>query len=360
MPRKVRVVTTCKLDVRKKTMDENREHMLGILDFACTQKPDIVCLPENFVSVGIAGPLSEKAEPVPGPTVDACAKRAREHRTYVVCPLTTVRDGRFFNSAVFIDRDGEVCGIYDKVQPVTSTPDFSKVESGMTPGVEAQTFELDFGTVGCQICFDISYPDTWQQLADRGAELVFWPSAYDGGFPLRAYAYLYNYYVVSSVRTTHLRMIDPLGNVVAENGRGESILSREIDLDYIVCHGDFHAGIYDEMRAKYGPDVTIKRCREEGRWMAESNSDDVPLSQMIEEFGLGSCRDYLGRHLPAFEALRAGHQPEPQVTPYLDREAYEPRKKQKDQQPDQMEIVESFGTVDYDPDYDYKAERKRT
>ncbi|MFO7900324.1 MAG: nitrilase-related carbon-nitrogen hydrolase, partial [Planctomycetota bacterium] len=91
MPRKTRVVTTCMGNVRKGSAEANRERALGILDAACKLGPDIVCLPENFVTVGLEVPLEEKAEPLPGPTTDACAKRAREHRTYVVCPLTNVR-----------------------------------------------------------------------------------------------------------------------------------------------------------------------------------------------------------------------------------------------------------------------------
>lgn len=327
MPRKVKVVTTCMGGVRKKTVDENREHMLGILDLACAQKPDIVCLPENFATVGSDEALAQKAEPIPGPTTDACAKRAREHRTYIVCPLTNERSGKFHNSAVILDRDGQVAGVYDKVQPVTSTADFTEVEHGMTPGDDAPVFELEFGRIGCQICFDVGFPDTWKQLADRRAELVFWPSAYDGGFPLQCYAYLHSYYVVSSVRTTHSRIINPLGEVLDHTSPRMPIASRVIDLDYIVCHGDFHAGMDRRLLQECGPGVTVRRCREEGRFLVESNSDDAPLSKLIEQFGLERVQDYHARHLPAYEAIRAGRTPEPQSPPYLGREPYEETKK---------------------------------
>jgi len=293
-----------------------------VLDRACKLEPDIVCLPENFVTVGLAGRASEKAEPLPGPTTDACARRAREHGTYVVCPLTNRRDGAVYNSAVLLDRRGAICGVYDKVQPVTSRADFTEVERGVTPGAEAPVFELDFGRVGCQICFDLGFPETWQQLADRGAELVFWPSAYDGGFPLRVYAWLHKYYVASSVRSMHARIISPLGEELEHTGRHVSIASRVIDLDYIVCHYDFHGGIPEKLMAAYGPGVTVRSCGEEGHFLVESNSDDVPLAAMVEAFGLESARDYHARHLPAYEALRAGRAPEPQSPPYLDREQW--------------------------------------
>ncbi len=327
MPRKIRVVTTCMGGVRKQSVDENREHMLGVLDLACSERPDIVCLPENFASVGSPLPLADKAEPLPGPTTDACAKRAREHLTYVVCPVTNARDGKFYNSAVILDRRGDICAVYDKVQPVTSTGDFTEVESGMTPGHDAPVFELDFGRVGCQICFDLGFPRTWQQLADGGAELVFWPSAYDGGFPLRVFACLHHYYVVSAVRSTHSRIINPMGEVLEHTGRHLSVASRVIDLDYMVCHYDFHTGVPEDMIAGHGSDVSVRSYGEEGHFIVESNSGEVPLSKLVEDFGLEPAQKYHARHLPAYEALLAGKKPEPQLTPYRDRAPYEKTKK---------------------------------
>jgi len=327
MPRKIRVVTTRMGNVRKHSADQSREYMMGVLDLACWQEPDIVCLPENFATVGLSGALATKAEPLPGPTTDACARRAREHRTYIVCPLTNVRDGRFYNSAVILDRSGEICGVYDKLQPVTSTADFTEVEHGMTPGSEAPVFELDFGRVGCQICFDLGFPRGWQQLADRGAELVFWPSAYDGGFPLRIFAYLHKYYVVSAVRTMHSRIINPLGEELEHTGRHARIASRVIDLDYMVCHYDFHTGIPEEMIETHGTGVTVRSYCEEGHFLVESNSEAVPLAKLIEQFGLEAAQTYHARHLPAYEAILAGRVPEPQAPPYLGREPYERGKK---------------------------------
>ena len=57
------------------------------------------------------------------------------------------------------------------------------------PGTECATVvETDFGRMGLAICYDIGWPDLWAQLAEQGAELVVWPSAYGGGLPLQAYA----------------------------------------------------------------------------------------------------------------------------------------------------------------------------
>lgn len=71
------------------------------------------------------------------------------------------------------------------------------------PGKELPVFDTDFGRIGIQICFDIGWRDGWKELADKGAQLVIWTSAYDGGNLLHTYAAHNMYYVVSSVRTDH-------------------------------------------------------------------------------------------------------------------------------------------------------------
>jgi len=120
------------------------------------------------------------------------------------------------------------------MHPVTTSSDYTVFEGGTAPGGRlsdgaALTFDLDFGRIGIQICFDAGFPETWQALADQGARIVFWPSAYNGGFPLRVYAYLHHYYVVSSVRTDKSRIIDPCGTILAQTDDLASIIYRDIN-----------------------------------------------------------------------------------------------------------------------------------
>ncbi|MCX8183478.1 MAG: carbon-nitrogen hydrolase family protein [Crenarchaeota archaeon] len=131
-------------------------------------------------------------------------RKARAAKCYIICPILTKRRGKIWNSAILIGRNGEIIGIYDKVHPVTSSSDYTVFEGGVSPGKEALAFDLDFGRVGIQICFDIIFPESWRELAEKGVKIVFWPSAYNGGFPLQVYAYLHQYYVVSSVRSENL------------------------------------------------------------------------------------------------------------------------------------------------------------
>ena len=275
---RIRVATVCQNGQYYPTVEQNRDHVLDLLDLALTQKPDIVCLPETFTTVNVDGTAEDLAETVPGPTTNLVAQRAKANGCYIICPIKTAREGRFWNSAIILDRQGQVAGIYDKTQPVTNSVDYTVMENGLTPGGEPPVFDLEFGggriaRIGIQICFDAGFPESWQVLADKGARLIFWPSAYNGGFPLQVYAYLHHVYVVSSVRPDKSRIVDPLGKILAITDQRLNVITQDINLDFCVSHYDFNHSIPEKIMHKYGDRVTIRSDRDSGHFLVEPNDD---------------------------------------------------------------------------------------
>ena len=316
-----RIATVCQGRRFHRTMDENREEVLQLLDLALRQEPDLVCLPETFTTVSVSfEDIAAVAEPVPGPTTDAVAARARARGSYVICPIKNQRDGVFWNSAIVIDREGQIAGIYDKAQPVTSSHDYSVFESGVHPGpADVPVFDLDFGRIGIQICYDAGFPESWQCLADKGARLVFWPSAYNGGFPLQVYAYLHHFYVVSSVRTDSSRIIDPLGQILHRTDERHNVIYRDINLDYCVCHYDFNHSIGDEIMAAFGDRVDVRSDRDSGHFLIEPRDDGVTIAALQERFGFEPTAQYHQRHRAAYAVMRAGREPSSQQAAHGDR-----------------------------------------
>jgi predicted amidohydrolase len=323
MSTRARIATICQARQFYSSVERNREHVLNLLDLALLQGPDLVCLPETFTTVTIPCASSfELAETVPGPTTDAVAVRAREHRCYIICPIVTKREGQCWNSAIVIDREGQILGIYDKVQPVTSSSDYTVFESGITPGSELPVFDLDFGRVGIQICFDAGFPESWAGLAQQGVRMVFWPSAYNGGFPLQVYAYLHHFYVVSSVRTTKSRIIDPCGVILAETDDLVNVIYRDINLDYAVCHYDFNHGIPDRVMAAYPGRVEIRSHRDDAHFLIEPLDDELTVAQLQEELGFEPTSQYHQRHREAYRLIREGQPSSPQKAAHGDRPPY--------------------------------------
>jgi predicted amidohydrolase len=318
-----RIATVCQNGQFYSSADQNRTHVQNLLDLALANKPDLVCLPETFTTVSVPGATQDLAEPVPGPTIDLISQRAKTHHCYIVCPIKTRRDDKLWNSAIIVDRHGDILGIYDKAQPVTTSADYVTMENGITPGpTPPPVFELDFGRVGIQICFDAGFPESWQALADKGARLVLWPSAYNGGFPLQVYAYLHHFYVVSSVRTDSSRIINPLGQIILKTDQRLNVIHGDINLDYCVCHWDFNHGIPDRIMAKYGACVEIRSDRDSGHFMIEPKESTVTVDRLQQEFGFESTAQYHQRHRKVYPILRMGGTPEPQNAAHRDRSQY--------------------------------------
>jgi beta-ureidopropionase len=318
-----RVATVCQNGRFFRTVEENRAWVFELLEQALEASPDIVCLPETFATVGMRE-SPEVVETVPGPTTEAAAAYARRHRCYIVCPLRTKRDGRVYNSAVVLDRDGVVCGIYDKMHPVTVRADYTDFENGVLPGhVEGPpVFDLDFGRVAVQVCFDIGFPETWAALAAKGPRLVFWPSAYNGGYPLQTYAALHRLYVVSSVRTERSVIIDPCGTVLAVTDPRMNVIVRDINLDFAVCHYDFNFGIPDRIQAAYPGRVIIRSHADAGLFLVEPTDPTLTVAQLQEEFGFETTEQYHARHREAYLATYWGEAPPVQSARHGDRPMY--------------------------------------
>ncbi len=116
----------------------------------------------------------------------------------------------------------------------------------------------------------------------RKARMVLWPSAYDGGFPLWAYAYIHHYWVVSSTRAGHSRIIDPCGAVLHQTDSSTSVISRNVNLDYLVYHWDWNGKIADQIRAKYGDRVAVR--------VSEPGCATASSSRWIRRSPRRSCR----------------------------------------------------------------------
>lgn len=292
MPQKATVATISLGSGSGPTVERNLTRVQEALDAASAGGADLICLPETFAQAGCPNELrQETAQRIPGPVFDHLARHARRHRAWIVAGTTErMADGTIQNVAWVLDRQGQLAGRYAKVHPT-----IGEIEQGITPGSTAPVFDTDFGRIGIAICYDIGWPEHWAALAEQGARLIVWPSAYDGGFPLQVYAWSHFATVVSSVWGYHSKVIDVTGRVLTATSRWSRVAIRRVDLEKEVFHIDAQVKKLADLQRQLGSAVTVEGLSEENVFTVESHDDAWPLSRIKQEFGLENFRDYHAR-----------------------------------------------------------------
>jgi predicted amidohydrolase len=273
-----------------KTEQEMADIAIGKIDSVKGYHPDLICLPEIFLETGGDRQNGNWAE-ISQQTVKRLCNKAGELQCYIIASVyesSDVYDGMRYNCALLIDRQGKIIGKYRKQHTVVE----ESLNSHVIPGKECPVFDTDFGRIGMLICFDIGWRDAWKEMADKGAQMVVWLSAYDGGNLLNTYAAHNMYYVVSSVRTDHARVIDLTGRTIAMSSDWNGLCIAAIDLETTLFHIDQQWQKIDEVRAILGDKVTINSYSEENVFTIESNDLDWPMKRICEEFRLVSYKDY--------------------------------------------------------------------
>jgi len=290
--RAVQVATVTQDYLRELPREEMVSETLDRLGAAACCQPDIVCLPELFTD---ADP-----EIVPGPMTERLSQWAKAKSTYVICPIATLDNGQRFNSAVLIGRRGEIVGTYHKMHPTEG-----ELEKGTRPGMDAPVFQTDFGKIGIQICFDVNWREIWASLEQRGAEIVFWPSAYPAHRMLSALAWLNEFYVVSSTMTRGSRIYDITGEVLAQSGMFQPWAQATLYLGKRLFEIDFHMGTIRKVEQKYGRRVLIQWYHDED-WLTLTSVDpDLSTDDIIAEFKMLPLQPYHARCERAIEEARA-------------------------------------------------------
>ncbi len=270
-------------------MSEQRKFTVGLVQMAMEPDPaanlargvarveeaaragaQLVCLPELFRSQYFCQQedpsFFDLAEPVPGPTTEALAGRARALKVVVIAPVFERRaPGVYHNSVAVIDADGRLAGLYRKMHIPDDPAYYEKFY--FTPGdLGFQAFDTRVGRVSALICWDQWYPEGARLAALRGAAVLFYPTAI-GWHPdekaehgaaqrdawrtvQRGHAIANGVYVAAVNRVGHEKprggsgqgiefwggsfLADPFGVVIAEASQDkEEILFGTVDLDRI-------------------------------------------------------------------------------------------------------------------------------
>jgi len=161
--------------------EENLQNALESARNAVERGAQIICLPEMYRSRYFCQTEDSSnfdlAETIPGPSTEAFQSFAKKHNAAIIVPVFEKRaEGLYHNSAVIIDADGSIAGVYRKMH-IPDDPCFYE-KYYFTPGDSGfKCFETQFGRIGVLICWDQWFPEAARLTALSGAQIVFYPTA---------------------------------------------------------------------------------------------------------------------------------------------------------------------------------------
>lgn len=218
------------------------------------EKPDIVVLPEMF-----SCPYNTKNFPVYGEeeggySFKFLSNLAKENNIYLVAgSIPEVENEKVYNTSYVFNRKGEKIGKHRKIHlfdiDIKGKQTFKESDT-LSSGNDITVFDTEFGKIGLCICYDFRFPELTRLMVDKGAKAVIVPASFNtttgpahwhimfrsravdnqiytiGCSPSRNIDYSY-------VSYGHSLIVSPFGEVLCELNENESIVTYDIDLDYV-------------------------------------------------------------------------------------------------------------------------------
>lgn len=217
-------------------------------------KPDVVVLPEMFICPYQTENFPVYAEKAGGESYEACTEIAKRFGIYLVAgSMPEIEDGKVYNTAYVFDRNGKQIARHRKAHLfdicVSGGQCFQESET-LTPGNEIVVFDTEFCKMGLCVCYDFRFPELVRLMADKGAEMVLVPAAFNMTtgpahweilFRTRA---LDNQLFVMGVAPArdlespyiswgHSILVDPWGKIIKHMDEKEGSMVHEIDLEQV-------------------------------------------------------------------------------------------------------------------------------
>lgn len=154
---------------------KNLERAAERIAEAAANGADIVLLPEVMDLGWTHSSAKTQAEPIPGGSAFQVLSAAAKKYGIYVCAGITERDGNhIYNSAVLINRDGELLLKHRKINELDIAHDL------YDQGDRINVCETEFGTIGVLICADATAKDyvLTRSMGYLGAGLILMPSSW--------------------------------------------------------------------------------------------------------------------------------------------------------------------------------------
>ena len=235
------------LDCVWENKQANHDKVSRLLDTAQPKKGSLVILPEMFAS-GFSMNAAAITDSATNESYNFLSSTAKNYGVYLMAGIvTTDASGKGRNECVTFAPDGHELARYCKLHPFTLG---GELES-YVKGEAVITFKCQDFVVVPFICYDLRFPEIFRVATLRGANLITvmasWPATRHHHWVklLHARAIENQAFVVGVNRcgwdpeAEHAggsMIIDPQGNLLAEAGNSEGVISAEINLSDLLSY----------------------------------------------------------------------------------------------------------------------------
>ena len=212
-------------------VEENFSTAAKLIEAA--KNSDVIILPELWTTGYYPTPVEKFADIDGNRTKNFLCAAAKNFGVNIIGGSVIVNSGgKIFNRSYVADRRGEIVAAYDKAHLFS----FAGEDKVFCAGDKISVVELDGVKCGLAICYDLRFPEFVRKIALHGAEILFVPAAWSlkrltpRRILTKARAIENQFFVVFVNSAGISEIVNPGGEVVAECGHGEELLTAEIDL----------------------------------------------------------------------------------------------------------------------------------
>jgi len=217
------------------------------------EEVQLVVLPENFAYMGMheTDKLAIAEQSGAGEIQEALSNYAKKYNLWLIGGTLPMRAKDKVRAASLVfDNKGKKVARYDKIHMFdvrVSATESHQESLTVERGNDIVVVDTPVGKIGLTVCYDLRFPELYQQLVKRGAELFTIPSAFTAvtGIAhwevlLRARAIENLCYVLApnqggvheNGRNTygHSMIVEPWGKIIAQQNTGAGLITATIDL----------------------------------------------------------------------------------------------------------------------------------
>lgn len=230
--------------------ENRRANFAKVESLLAGAKPEagsLVLLPEMFAS-GFSMNVTAIREGRERETERFLAATAKKFGIFLLGGIVTTKtNGKGSNQSVVFTPDGKELARYTKMQPFSLGGESAKYDAGRSPTL----FDWQGVTVSPFVCYDLRFPEHFRTATKRGSQLITviasWPvKRIQHWITLLQARAIENQAYVAGVNRCgkdpklsyngRSLIISPKGDILADAGNGESVISADVNLDELIAY----------------------------------------------------------------------------------------------------------------------------